>query len=175
MKVLPAILSALLLAACSAPGMPGYVDAHVSDFDGAKEITMQPGAIKGSGLRSPCALGAAWSTRAPNAVTIVVRLFDYTSIDSAAGLEFNIDGQILSLTSPQEYTAVQRTRGPGYAVFRTSDKRFPMTMVDFDRMLAASSVGVRVNALAGYVEGRLVDEPMSALRGFREFRAALPR
>lgn len=171
------VLLALLpvLHGCAAlPGFPGSVSTHTSTFDGAKEISVEPSGVRGSGIANPFSLGAHWSTRAPDTVIVVVQIIgEYAVIESRAGLEFNAGGKILSLDSPQVVTDLDSRQGVGMSRLRTSEKRFPMRRADFARILMPG-VGVKVNTARGYLEGTLRDEPYSALQALRKFNAALP-
>jgi hypothetical protein len=178
MRVFITLVVVAALAACeSMPGFPGYISERTSQFDNSKEITVEPAGVRGEGLTNPFSLGAQWTSRAPDTVVLVVRVLgDYQSIDSKQGLQFNIDNNILSLDSPQAITQLDATQGPGTMQFRSSEKRFPIALKDFDRIVHSKGTGVKVNTPRGYLEGRLIeDQPMSALESLRKFRQTIPR
>lgn len=172
-----AILAAVLAAACSAmPGMPGHVNQRVSTFDNATEITVEPGGVRGAGMTNAFALGAAWSSRAPGQVALLARIIgDFAAIETSKGLEFNIDGQVISLDSPQLLTSLDATRSTGAHRERTSERYFVMQLSDFDRLLHSTDVRARLRTSRGYLEGVLTDDPTAAAQGLRSFRKAIPR
>ena len=163
-----------LLPGCGAmPGWPGYISTSKSDFDGSTVIAVHPGHASGC-----CALGAAWNSRAPNEIQITaVAHGGYARLESAAGLEFSVDGRVIRLDATREPTQHDATPGTGAVVHRSSSKTYVMKRSDFDALIVAKTLKVRLNTDRGPMEGDLLRDAYggSAIEGLRSFAAQLPR
>lgn len=175
-----ALLTAVLLAtiagcgttlgdAIGIPRYPGQITEETSTFDGVRVISVEPGPASGC-----CSLGANWRSNAPDYVQIVVSAMgSYSSINSRSGLEFNIDGRLVRLDSTGHPTQFNYASG-----YRESTKTFVMRRADFNSMLTARTLRVRLNTSGGYSDGDLLEHaniPGAAIRGLRNFAARLPR
>ena len=173
-KVVGSVVIALFLTACGTmPGFPGYISESKSDFDGSTWLKVHPGHASGC-----CALGAAWNSKQPDLVQIEAVLHgEYAAIADTGGLEFNVDGRMLRLSSSGLPTQFEATRGAGSSVMRTSSKSFAIRREDFGALVKASSVKVRLNTTKGAVEGDLLRDAYggSAIEGFRTFATKLPQ
>jgi len=166
------VVVSVLVAGCGVmPGSPGYISESKSTFDGGTTISVDPGHASGC-----CSLGANWRSVAPDYVQIVVVLHgDYSAIENLGGLEFNIDGRIVRLDATGHPTQFDSTRS-GTMVFRKSSKAFVMRRGDFDAMLSARVLKVRLHTLRGFVDGDLLENAFggAAIQGFRGLGARLP-
>lgn len=167
------IVVTLALAGCGVmPGAPGYISETTSRFDGGREISVSPGHASGC-----CSLGATWRSMAPTVVHIVAEnIGSLVSIQDRGGLEFNIDGRVVKLDSTGHPTEFEATRHQG-VTYRRSSKSFIMKRADFEAMLSAKLLKVRLNTAHGYTDGDLLESAYggSAIQGFRAFADRLPK
>lgn len=168
MRFLVTTIATIALVACgSIPGSPGHISEEKSTFDGTTTISVSPGHASGC-----CSLGARWRSGAPDYVQIVVKMHGtYAAIQDRAGLEFNVDGQVIRLDSTGHPTRFDRDGN-----IRHSTKAFVMRRADFQRLLHAEILKVRLNTLGGYVDGDLLENAFmgSAIEGFRALNTKLP-
>jgi hypothetical protein len=165
-----ALLALAALAGCAvAPGWPGYISETKAEFDGATIISVHPGAASGC-----CSLGATWNSKRLDEVQIVAAVSGYTSIDSAKGLQFNVDGQVIEVDAAPYPTQLETVRALGNT-YRSSSKTFVMRRADFDRLLTAKMLKVRLHTASGFSDGDLMRDayPGSAIEGFRSFAKRL--
>lgn len=166
------LLVAATLAGCAiAPGWPGYISESKSDFDGSRVVSVHPGSASGC-----CSIGATWSSGRPEQVQIDASITggSYTSIQ---GIAFNIDGRIVQLPTTNLPTQFDSARVPGTATtYRSSVKSFVIPRADFDAMLAAKMLRVRLETTSGVREGDLLRDAItgSAIEGFKSFAKRLP-
>lgn len=159
------IAIALLLGGCAAG-----VQIRVSDFDGTREVYMEPAPVPTPGaMVIYVQLGAHWSSADPDVVRLIAQTPQgFTSI---RGLEFSINGEVTSLSSPVLFTEFEGRHIQNVA-YRESSRAFTAP-IDFVRALA-SSEDARVRLLVGqneYYEARLLTEGMNARahRGLNQF------
>lgn len=99
----------LLIGCGSMPGMPGYISAATSSYDGSVQYVMEPAfvyngesALSGSDIR----MGLLWNSAMGHDgdIVLVVEFLGLMSIDTGHSLAFKIDGKE-SLFSPiDDYT-----------------------------------------------------------------------
>lgn len=176
------IIAVLLLAIAGCmPGMPGTVKESRSEFDGAKHIVMEPAHIYRSAdmmSMSDFQLGLSWvSTEPENLLFSVILNNEIVNIEPRDGLQFNIDGDIIKLSSPNIGTDFDTQRlGATAMMVSTSRKDFLADRSLLEQLLSSDSVKVKLVTRKGYLEGDFkADKPSSAIRGFRDFAAKLPR
>jgi hypothetical protein len=168
-----ALLALGVLTACAtAPGTPGHVRVLAPGFEGHTEVVLEPGTVDTPGsVLVVINLGAHWSSADPDRVLLVAQLpRRVQSIRREDGLQFNIDGELVRLTSPVEQTEFSgrlnsRSRRP----FRA-----PVSLVE---QLVANE-GTRLRLLVSesqYYEGELNDGANSAYRGLVNFLAEVRR
>jgi len=146
-----------------------------SAFDGSVEVTQAPGLVYSdipamSGYEF--ALGLRWRSTAAGAVDIIASIpRGAFIIDGRDGLQFNIDGEIVTLSSSDLVTRFSDADLPlGFST--SSSKRFPATLPLIERLAAARSVGVRLVLGSGHLDGRLdIEGKNAAITGFRAFLA----
>ena len=174
MRLSAIALCAVIGGCASMPGMPGYVSEETSTFDGARTIAVAEGNAGTFGL----ALGARWRSSAPEYVQIVAKVVgEYAAIEDRGGLEFNADGRIIRLDATRYPTQHEAARGVGTVVYRSSSKAFLMRRDDFQSILRAGSLKVRLHTLSGYMESDMLSNastPGAAIDGFRSLGARLP-
>lgn len=152
----------LLVAGCAS--LPGGIQTNVSDFDGSREVYMEPAPLPTQGaMVTYILLGAHWTSEEPETVYLIARTTrDYTRIEAEDGLEFNIDGEVVSLDSDAALTELEGDRIQG-VTHRQSTRPFTATLELVETL--ADSEGVRVRMRVGqgeYYEARLETEGMSA-------------
>ena len=174
MNKLLVLFIGILMAGCMAT-MPNNVSVHNSTFDGSTEVTVQPGFIysdKGMMSYGHFMLGLHWSSSEPDLVFIKAeKPGEIINLVSEEGLMFNIDGEIVKLSSPSVTTSFDVSEYYG-SVFTESSKGYIAKLSLINRLLSATDVKVKLVTGEGYMEGDfMADKPSSALRGFKEFIA----
>lgn len=159
------LLPATLLSGCA--GMAdasnrmagiGVIKAEKSTFDGATVVTLSPGFLynkeKNSIMANSVKLGARWSDKHPDFVTLVLRhdggysAKKYTNIRA---LEVNIDGEMLRY----EATGLTHHSNSGYnsaagTVFTNSENTVVVPLTVAQRMTTANDCRLRVHTTDGY-------------------------
>lgn len=160
---------ALLLSGCA--GLPGQVSTTESDFDGTREVYMEPGTVNTpEALLVTINLGAHWSSREPDTVYLIARTpHGAETIRRRDGLQFNIDGEIVKLDSSQ-WATEHDFELIGNVAYSSSRRAFaaPLSLVED----IAESEGTRIKLLVGQTEyrtGRLEDGVNTAYRGLLAF------
>ena len=146
---------------------------HKSTFDGSTEVTVEPGFIYSSkkfSSRGNFLLGLHWSSAAKNVVTITADVRGgFVNLYSEEGLQFNIDGEIIKLSSLSAMTDTEVSVYLG-EVFKRSTKGYPVTLDFIRRLVAADDVKVKLVAQKGYLEGDfMAKKPGAAFKGFTKF------
>ncbi len=92
----------------------------------------------------------------------------YTSL---SGLAFNIDGRVVSLPPTDLPTKLDGSGG-----IRSSSREFVMQRADFNSMLSAKLLRVRLDTMGSVLEGDLLRDAItgSAIEGFKSFGKRLP-
>ncbi|WP_280563351.1 hypothetical protein [Chromohalobacter sp. 48-RD10] len=168
------LLGLLGLTGCTAmPGMAGHVSSHQSDFDGSTQVSMEPAKVK-TGALSVVLIGADWSSKSPDRVMLTAVVpGDYERIISDEGLQFNIDGDIVKLSSDQAITDLDGEYAGGM-VFRESAKTFPVKISLVERIVKADLVKIKLVTGDGYVEGRFQEsDPNNAKDAIERFLAEI--
>jgi len=174
-KVLVSLAVSLLLGCASL--MPNSISESKSNFDGSVSYKMEPGFIYADASfwsYGHFKLGLFWNNKSKDSISInVVVPSEIINIKSDEGLQFNIDGEIVKLTSSQGITDFETTE-TSTAVYTSSNKTF-RTNVEFVRkLLSAKSVKVKLVMRDGYYEGDFKNaKPTSAVRGFKDFMVKL--
>lgn len=149
------------------PGAPGYITEHVSQFDGGRELVMEPGWTEGESVR----LGLFWrSTMPEDEVRISAQL---SGAHNLGTLSLNIDGDIQHFEPIDALTHIRTEPGDRYwGPTNWSKREYRINRQLVERMLAARRVAVRVDTLHGYAEGIFsTDLPTAARPAFRTFHA----
>jgi hypothetical protein len=184
------ILGILLLSLCvyGCVAIPGGIRTATSDFDGAKEVSMEPAWVCKEGTFGSCAIkfGLHWrSTMPKDRVVLVAMASGINAFSSGPSLHFNIDGTFVAFTSMDELTDFQVMGGtyirgvatpggyvPGWYIPPTnwSSQRYLVDKTFLEAILKAQRVAVRVDLRTGYVEGLFSkDDPTTARPGVRDF------
>ena len=145
--------------------MPGGVSTHVSDFDGTREVFMEPAPVPTPGdmLAIYIQLGAHWTSSHPDTVQLIAQTpQDVTTIQREDGLQFNIGGEITSLSSDVTFTEFDSDVISG-VVHTESSRPFTATLEFVERLAAADTAGVRMRiGQDRYYEARMESEGMNA-------------
>ncbi|MEW6070900.1 MAG: hypothetical protein AB1553_00365 [Nitrospirota bacterium] len=184
-SVVVTLVVALSLVGCVS--MPGSIKTAQSEFDGAKEITMEPAWVCKEGTLSGCAfkLGLQRRSTMPGDQIILVAMVDGIFSFSEPSLFFNIDGEIIKLVSIDSITDYSSTEGvylppayspkvilPGFFIppSNWSSKQYLIDKALLQKMINAQKVVIRINSIKSYVEGTFSqDRPTTARPAFREF------
>lgn len=168
-----AVLMAVLLSGCvMGPGFPGYISESRSAFDQSTQYRMEPANVNpvGGGLYVPFNLGLVWTSGRPYELGVIAQMTEYRNLVAEEGLQFNIDGRIVKVSSSQPLTRL-RSEGSGAVSYPTSTRIYDAPRELLDNLMKAQRVVVRLHTLDGYLEGVFTeDTPTSAIRGFREFQ-----
>ena len=173
MKKTVLLFMLVLMVGCAGmPGMPGSIEEQVSQFDGSREIKMRPAWVG----RNPSIIkfGLHRTSKMPeNEIALTVLIKGANLISRGESLQFNIDGEVVSMTSVDDFTDIETTSGHSDIVLASnwSSKRYVITKEFIDKLLAANRVAVKVELSKSYAEGLFSDDfPVAARPAFREFR-----
>lgn len=178
MRTLAILLVFALLQGCGA-AWPNNIKETKSTFDGSQEVLMSPGFV----FRGPGAfdgadfkIGAHWSSTAPDRVSLKAEIQSVTvNIQNDDGLQFNIDGEFVKLSSHKATTDFD-TEVINGNVYKSSSRPFATNLELLDRLLNGRVVMVKLVTGGGYLEGELTaDKTSAAIRGLREFRSAVAK
>jgi len=167
MKRLAAVLALLLVTACA-----GQISETKStfDIDNSRELSMEPTYVfthadgrSGSDLR----LSLFWrSTMPKNELILGAFVSGVHSIPAIKSLHFNIDGQIVSLSSIDTLTNIETKYGSPRFVppYNVSSNRYVVTFEFIENIITANDVRVRLNLGKKYVEGVFSDKTFGAAK-----------
>jgi len=166
------ILGTLLLSSC-AGHLPNDITELKSNFDNSTNYVMPPGFVyESSDFLSwgSFQLGLYWSSKYKDSLSIKARIpNEIINIESKAGLQFNIDKEVIKLNSTRAITDFNINRA-GRDTYAESNKSFPATVQLLNKLIKAKSVKVKLITSKGFLEGDLkADKPSAAIRGFKEF------
>ena len=151
----------------SMPGAPGTISEGRSEFDGARELYMEPAWTDGN-----VKLSLRWrSTMAGETAIMVATVKGAHNISDGKSLKFNIDGQVTALQAIDPVTEIQ-TQSWGHHLSPTnwSSREYIVTRAFIDRLLDGNRVVARVDMLRGYAEGVFSEDlPTMARPAFRTF------
>lgn len=146
-----------------------------SDFDGARELVLSPGWVYADQKNTFFRLGLLWRSTMPDGQLFAVARINgrIVNIQSGDGLQFNIDGKLFSLSSPDVLTTFEADY-IGNTPLTSSVKKFRFTAELLRIILDAKKVKVKLNFDQAYYEGDfLIELPGAAIFGFREFESRL--
>lgn len=166
-------ISVLLMTACATmPGMPGFISESTSEFDGSKQIKMEPAWLYNSLIK----LALFKNTKIDiNDVVLTVVVKGTHSFSEGESLHFNIDGDIVSFKSIDLLTDINTSSGfVGSGIYippsNWSSKDYLVSKHFIQRLINAERVVVKVDLRKSFVEGVFSsDAPTTARPAFREF------
>jgi len=166
----------VFLTGCMA-GMPNNVSQNISDFDGSRSLTMEPGFIYESAdtwSYGHFQLGLFWTSKAKDAVFIKAKLPNgIANIKSHEGLQFNINGKLTKLSTKTMFTKFNTDTAGGH-VYADSSKSFAVPITFIQKLLDAKTVKVKLITGNGVYAGDFkADKPSAAIRGFKAFTQKL--
>lgn len=174
MKKILALVLCLGLAGCAT--LPGSISERVSGFDKTKEIRMEPAWVGNSFKDDPIGLGLYKTSKMDSDKAILVAgvkgAYNFSPKES---LQFNIDGNIVTLESIDTMTNIELREGVynSVAYIRASNwssKRYEVTKDLIKKLIDGKEVWVKVNLSQEYFESKFsVDVPMGARPAFRKF------
>lgn len=160
-----AVFGLILLAGCAGAG--GGITENRSTFDGAVSLSMRPANVfrNNDGMSgADMAFGLLWSSKQRDQVVLVAEVYGAHSISTIRSLHFNVDGEMLSLSSIDRLTEFQSEYVRGVGVSSSSSKRYLLNRALLDRLLAAKDVRVRLDLRKAYAEGVFTDATFGAAR-----------
>jgi len=163
------LLTLGLLASCA--NLPNSISVNKSDFDGQTEISMIPATVYSpDSMWEGYGLGLRWRSDMGDSVVFTAEIgMDIVNIKSKGGLQINIDGNVISLDSPDIGTNFE-SQTTNTVTISSSKKEFLGTLALVRRMLSAKSVMVRLKTQNGYEDADFkMDGPMVAKDGFAKF------
>ena len=98
--VIAALLVSTVFPSCANLAGQGVVREKISEFDGAKSITMSPAVVMGTSTTTQMGtlLGARWSNTTPNTAYLILEhqsdAFSGSSYSNIRSLGINVDGKI---------------------------------------------------------------------------------
>lgn len=188
MKITIIILLSVLSSLTGCVSMPGFVTTNVSQFDGTREIHMNPGWVCNDALYLSCPikLGLSKNTKMmPDEIILTAEVEGTYAFAHGISLHFNIDGEITSFESIDTMTKFRASRGvhlpgsffagrytPGYYSPPTSwsSKGYRIDKTFLKKLIDGKSVAVKIDlSQREYVEGVLSDSFEHAKPGFADF------
>jgi hypothetical protein len=169
MKIIKTLCLSLSLLFVGCAHMPGKVTENISEFEGTKEISVEPiGTSAGSALM----LGGHWTSRLPDVIYIDAKVaYLIAALDAKDGLLFNVDGEIISLSSPTTLTDTNTTVA-GTMVISTSQRPYTTTREALDKIIKGKVVKVKLKTLnKGYTEGTVSGS--GAMKALQSLAAAI--
>ena len=167
MKAISAtLLSAVLLTGCMSTSSGLDPVTSTSGFNQNKVVDIEP---HGLSCKNAClSMGAQWQQENPDVV--------YLEIESPLMLmnifsaDLNIDGETISL-KPSQYMTNHEVNG----YQKTSSKVFVTTKGNFEKMMSAQRVWLRVKTNHGYVEDMFIEgeTDTKAYHAMKRFMAAI--
>lgn len=166
-------LSLLILLSGCASDLPTYVQDLKSPFDGDRELSVSPGFVRennGALAGAPFNLGAAWLEKRPEEIQIEAEVTgEIINLSRVDGLQFNIDGEKVSLSSPSALTTHKVDK------YLSKSSRIYIADIELlDKLLGGSEVKVKLVGDGGYRVGDFsVDGLHTAKSGFLKLQEAL--
>ena len=180
-KILFAIAVVLAMTGCTALDQlsgRGVVTQHTSDFDNATIIEASPNNISDTdGMwTDSTALGASWSSAAPNNVTLTMALTGSGSTVPFTGiLAFfvNVDGKVQQYSVGQPLGTTPDASGP-HRLYASNEIVIPYSVLQ--QMVAASDCRIRIQTSGGYRNFDFTRDHMAggkpaAIRSIRDMMA----
>lgn len=180
-KILFAIAVVLAMTGCTALDQlsgRGVVTQHTSDFDNATIIEASPNNISDTdGMwTDSTALGASWSSAAPNNVTLTMALTGSGSTVPFTGiLAFfvNVDGKVQQYSAGQPLGTTPDASGP-HRLYASNEIVIPYSVLQ--QMVAASDCRIRIQTSGGYRNFDFTRDHMAggkpaAIRSIRDMMA----
>lgn len=173
MKKVLLVLIGFMLAGCASMGMPGSISERVSGFDNTKEIVMEPAGVFRSFTEAYLIKLGLYKTSKMNEndAVLVVLVKGAHSFADKESLQFNIDGEMVSLESIDLLTDIETKEGSEYfSVYNESSKRYTISKDLIQMLINAKSVWVKVNLSKDYLEGEFSKDSIASARpAFRKF------
>lgn len=160
--------------------MPNHISTEIMGFDGAKVIRMEPGWVytdNSFGSWGQFQLGLTHNSTKHDIVFMkAVVLHEIVNIESDQGLQFNVDGQKILLSSSDVTTHFDTgstdTSSGIVTSYTQSAKTFVANKELIQSLLEAESVKVRLITYEGFIDGDFkTTKPQSAQTGFVKFMA----
>lgn len=176
-KALIFCLVVFVFAGGCAKSQYSKIQIEHDSFTGQKVYKMNPGAVNGA---RGVLVGLRWSEEMGKLVMFDVKLNgQIENIQSQDGLQFNIDGDIVKLSSPETGTDIE-TWGRGVYADSRSSRRFVGSTDLLERLAISHSVKLRLvtgtgqYAITGNFSHAGEGHAMAGLREFYRKISALP-
>ena len=165
------MLSVVILTSCGLQS-PGHITQATSTFDGTKQLIMEPAWLYNSIIK----LALFKSSKMPNEKLLLTAVVSGSHVfDDDPSLHFNIDGEILSLSSVDRLRDIDTSEsftGSGFYVAPSnwSSKDYLVDVPFIEKIVAAEDVYVIVEFTDSYAEGVFSnDAPITARQAFKDF------
>tara|TARA_B100000315_G_C14439865_1_gene524201 strand:+ start:376 stop:927 length:552 start_codon:yes stop_codon:yes gene_type:complete len=162
----------LNLYGCITPGVPGYISESVSNFDGSRQITIEPAWLYNSSIK----LGLFKNSEMPDSTIVLIAVVKGAySFSEGQSLHFKIDGKFESFSSIDNLTDMETSSGfygSGIHIPASnwSSKRYLITKDFLNRLINADDVWVKIELRKEFVEGPFSsDFPTTARPAFKDF------
>lgn len=173
MKKIIIILSVTILTGCaSLATLPGSMSENISDYDGTKEISIEPAWL----YNSPIKLGLFKNTKMKKDNIVLIAVVKGTHlVDSGEALHIKIDGEFFNFASIDSMTDIETTEGfYGSSIYippsNWSSKRYIITKAFLEKLINANEVWVKIDLDKTYVEGRFSSNAFTTARpAFKKF------
>jgi len=173
MRKIIIILSLSILTGCaSMVALPGSISENISNYDGTKEISIEPAWLYNSSIK----LGLFKNTKMEKDDIVLITVVKGTHlIDSGESLHIKIDGESFDFASIDSMTDIETTEGfygSGISIppSNWSSKRYLITKAFLKKLINANEVWVKIELSKTYVEGRFSSNaPTTARPAFKKF------
>jgi len=164
----------LLISACATgmPGIPGAISESQSQFDGTKQVSMEPAWLYSTYIKL-----ALFKNSKMNKDDIIMTAVVKGAHNFAKGasLHFNVDGDIISFNSVDSLTDINTSSGSvGSEIYippsNWSSKDYVVSKQFINKIINANKVIVKIDLRKSYVEGKFSHDGYTTARpAFREF------
>ena len=178
-NIVTVLIIVVILYGCFAtPGMPGYISESVSNFDGSRQINMEPAWL----YNSPIKLALFKNTKMPDTTIVLIAMVKGAhNFVGGQSLHFNIDDNIESLSAIDDFTDIETESGfYGSGIYipasNWSSKRYLVTKDFVNHLISGSDVWIKIELTKEFVEGRFSSDALTTARpAFREFYEKIER
>ena len=162
----------LAVSCATIPGIPGAISESSSEFDGTKQIKMEPAWLYNSMIKLALFKNSKMDEKNVVLTVVVKGTHSFSREDS---LYFNVDGDIVSFKSMDLLTDINTSEGfVGSGIYippsNWSSKDYLVTRDLIKRLVNAERVVIKVELRKSYVEGIFSRDGYTLARpAFREF------
>ena len=169
--ILKLLILLSIISCASMPGMPGSISESKSEFDGSRQISMEPAWLYNSSIKLALFKNTKMGKNDIILTAVVKGAYNFSDGES---LHFNIDGDIVSFRSIDSLTSIDTSSGHVGNIYippsNWSSKDYVVNNDLIKRLINAERAVVKIDLRKSYVEGIFSsDAPTTARPAFRTF------